>query len=1401
MPFSPQKSGKKKSNVFEKSLETEAIHDFMDSLPECYLEADKEGCILFANKALCRIFNDVKGRFFWDLVSAVEKEEVKKFFKRLNRGGSFAPVLKFGSDTEDNATTSWFEARFTKLQKNREVPVWGVCIRNISEQINIISNLEAEQERFRSLTDNLNVGYYRSEAAEDGKLVLINDALMRMFGYKSRSSLLRKKVASLYVSADQRAEVRRQILTKGYIRNKEVILRKKGGDTFTATLSALLIRDKNGEPLFFDGFIHDISETRIILNAINASEQKYRNLIDTFFDIILITDYRGKILFRNQSLFKQTGWSIRDYQTAFPGSDMIHPEDRERFDLQVQKVIRSRNKYSNPIEFRFRNKNGEWLWFSAIIVKMVFEEQRSLQLIIRNVTREKKFGEELKERELQYKTLFELSPAGIVLESPDGTILDVNPAFCHMMGYTRNELIGKNVRILAPHQDQKLVGENIRKIMSAEVLRHVVRNYTKDGREIHLELHERKFLLPGGVYGIISMANDITDRVKAQEALQESEKKYRMLVEYQNDLVVKIDPTGKFLFVSPSYCKTFGKSESELLGKKFMPLVHKDDREHTAKMMERLYRRPWSCYLEQRAKTARGWRWFAWVDTAIRNEKGEVVEIIGVGRDITRQKEAEQSLKISEKSYKGLFNNATDAIYIQDKQGRFLDVNRGAVKMYGYPRSRFIGQSPDFLSAPGKNDMNKVKTWLRKAFEGKPQRFEFWGIDSKGRVFPKEVRMNRGYYFGQEVVVVFAQDITERYEAQRRLIEQEKLYRQIFNAFPDIYFRSDPEGIVKVISPSVEKLTGYKIEEVIGKNSKDFYASKEEWKTVGHLILQKKGVKDQTVRIRKKSGKILYCSITARLIPGTNGNPPEIEGVLRDITDRYLAEREIRKLSRVVEQSPTIIMITDLKARIEYVNATFTKITGYTFQEVAGKNPKILKSGKTPETVYMHMWNNLIQGKEWTGEFINRKKSGEIYNERAHLFPLKDEKGKVTHYIGLKEDITLQKEMEQELISAKERAVESDRLKSAFLANMSHEIRTPMNAIIGFSQLLDDPDLDESDRNHFIQLIQNSGNDLMHLIDDIIDISRIETGEMRIFKNSHLVDPVMRALRDEYAHFLRSKPEKQNLKIEYQHPVKEAGYQVFTDIDRFKQVMRNLLSNAVKFTEKGKITIGFTPEIRNGQKVLRFYVCDTGIGIPEEQQEKIFESFVQIRPSKSKLYGGTGLGLAITKKIIHLLDGDIWVESKPGKGSTFHFTLPIIDNLPGSDIPGRGKSTDKAEVPALNNVSVVVVDDDPASRELIRSALKKSGASVYVCSSGPEGIEAVRSVIPDIVLLDIRMAGMDGFETLKQIREEFPDLPVIAQTAHAFSEERDKCLKAGFNDYISKPLKLKELFAKIRALV
>ena len=511
-----------------------------------------------------------------------------------------------------------------------------------------------------------------------------------------------------------------------------------------------------------------------------------------------------------------------------------------------------------------------------------------------------------------------------------------------------------------------------------------------------------------------------------------------------------------------------------------------------------------------------------------------------------------------------------------------------------------------------------------------------------------------------------------------------------------------------------------------------------------------------------------------------------------DISARKLAENQLRKLSVAVEQSPAIVVMTDPLGNIEYVNPMFTEVTGYSADEARGQNPRILKSGLMPQSVYEELWRTILSGDVWHGELQNKKKNGELYWDQAVISAIRNKENVITNFVAVKVDISEQKKMFAELIAAKQKAEESDRLKSAFLANISHEIRTPMNGILGFAQLLKSPHLAGEEQAEYIDLIMQSGERMLNLINNLINISRIEAGETML----HVIEtPVNELLSDLYA-FFKPEIEKKGLRLNCKTGLPDVESIVETDSGKLIQILTNLIQNALKFTSKGEIDFGYN---RIGG-ALEFYVIDTGVGIAPDMKEKIFDRFHQVDNTITRTQEGSGLGLSISKAYVELLGGTIRVESREGWGSEFYFTLPYNPEHPRV-ILGAVKEPSHP-IPQLSALCILIAEDDVISSLLLKKNLTAANINILFAINGEEAVAMVRQHPEiNIVLMDIKMPLMNGYEATRLIKELYPNLPVIIQTAFTSKEEEEKAHKAGCDGYITKPINKSELFELIKALL
>ena len=500
--------------------------------------------------------------------------------------------------------------------------------------------------------------------------------------------------------------------------------------------------------------------------------------------------------------------------------------------------------------------------------------------------------------------------------------------------------------------------------------------------------------------------------------------------------------------------------------------------------------------------------------------------------------------------------------------------------------------------------------------------------------------------------------LPKKIKIEKTLRERELALSNLISNLPGLVYRCalDENYTMKYMSEACFRITGYQPEDFIHNKRISFndlilpeYQQPiwERWQKV----LKDKSFFEAEYPIKTASGEIKWVWERGKCIVDEDSELLYLEGYIEDTTNRKLAEKELRKLSRAIEQNPVSVVITNFKGTIEYVNPKFTQMTGYEASEAIGENPRILKSGLMDTEVYRNLWEVILSGKVWSGELINKNKSGKIYWAYKSISPIFDENGKITHFVAVGEDITEEKNREAELIKAKEKAEESDRLKSAFLANISHEIRTPMNGILGFAELLREPGISNENQKEFLDVIEKSGTRMLNIINDLIDISKIEAGEtnLRIRKTN-----INKMLYELHLFFMHESNQK-DIRIDFHCGLPDDESNIETDGTKLNQILTNLIKNAVKFTEKGSVTFGY----HHKKQKLEFFIADTGPGIDPDQKLLIFERFRQGTLGNMPKYEGAGLGLAISKAYVELLGGSIWIESELGKGSTFYFELPV----------------------------------------------------------------------------------------------------------------------------------------------
>ena len=1006
--------------------------------------------------------------------------------------------------------------------------------------------------------------------------------------------------------------------------------------------------------------------------ALKKSEEKFRNFFENSPIGITITSLDDFIQI-NKAFCEMVGYD-EDELLNKSWKEITHPEDISMaFDVLIS-IMKGKSQTAR-LEMRYLHKNGEVIWtdISTSLQRDINNNSTYFITSVQDVTVRKKVEDSLR----KFKMGIENSADAIFITGRDGTIEYINHAFEEIYGYSPCEVIGQTPRILKSGLYSLAYYQQVWKTLwDKRPVTHEIQNKAKDGRLISVGISNNPILDDRGeIIGFISINRDITERKKAEQALMESEGKFRSLAQstplaisiYQGDYCVYTNPAGEAMT---------GYNAEELYRMKYLEIVAPEYQKMVKTMGERrIVRIATEDSYEFRIITKEGFSKWVYLTGSTIIYQGKPARIISV-IDITERKEAEETLLEAGEMMDAFFDQSLDGFFfmmldkpiewsgLTDKEQlleyafshqRITRINQAMADQYGATMDQYIGLTPNDLFL---HDLSYGKRQWRKLFDNGKLHDQTDERKLNGEQIILEVDYTCLYDSKSRITGHFGiqRDITQNKIAVETIKNERKLLRTLIDHLPDAIYVKDKEGRKMVSNRfDIENIGFYNEADVLGKTDLEIYdleigrlSYQDDLRVIqtGETILNRHEV------FQDKNGLPLWLSTSKLPLFDQRGKITGLVGIGRNITEQKKSQETIQKLSKSIEQSPSTIMITDIKGNIEYANPKFTEITGYTIAEVLGKNPRLLKSGMVAAETYKKLWETISSGEVWRGEFLNRKKNGELYWEGCTMTSLKNEEGIITNYIAIKEDISSRKQMEAELIIAKEKAEENDRLKSAFLANMSHEIRTPLNSIIGFSELLSNSELDADQRFEFAQIITNSGNNLLAIISDIMDISKIEAGQVVVRKALFSPQKLIQDIYNEY----EIKALNKGIDLKIVPSLTEEDLLIESDQTKLKQVMINFVGNAIKFTEKGSIEIGLNVIGHS----LQFHVKDTGIGIPGHYHAHIFERFRQVEDSLTRKYGGNGLGLAISKSLIEMLGGKIGMTSELNLGSVFYFVLPDV---------------------------------------------------------------------------------------------------------------------------------------------
>jgi len=763
---------------------------------------------------------------------------------------------------------------------------------------------------------------------------------------------------------------------------------------------------------------------------------------------------------------------------------------------------------------------------------------------------------------------------------------------------------------------------------------------------------------------------------------------------------------------------------------------------------------------------------------------------------LAKVKEMENKLRKVEAERNSIIDNIPFQAWIKDTDGRYLFVNQPFIEAYKTEISKIIGYTvfevfPYKLAQQFHQEDRKVIE-EKRTINYQSKRDNEWFSTVKSPVIGT----------GGEVLGTtgFERNITDNIETLNSLRKERDLLQVLMENIPDlIYFKDINSRFLRINKAKAIEIGLNNPHDAIGKSDFDFYENEKATnKLKDEELIFSSGTNliSKEEKITHTNGKDVWISTTKSPIKDDKGKIIGLVGISRDITGQKEIVQKLNEerdfLQVLMDYIPYTIYFKDLECRFTKINKAQAKMIGVEKPEDAiGKTDFDFFQEQHAKAAYEDEKKILSTGFPLL-EKVEKLKDAEG-NDRwvsATKIPVKDNYGNITGLVGISIDITEKRIAEEKLRESKEKAEESDRLKTAFLANMSHEIRTPMNGIIGFSNLLRNPELNEDERQDFLNHITSCGNTLLNLIDDIIDISKIEAGQIKIRIAESNINDILDELHDSF-NAAKLREDKGQISLIKKADLSDERSVTYTDPFRLRQVLSNLIGNAIKFTLKGSIEFGYTLEPNDN---LKFFVKDTGIGIPKDKQKIIFERFGQVLDSNFYInQKGTGLGLAISSNLVKLLGGKMWVSSEPGIGSEFYFTLPY-NHVEGA-VSKKDENKTPEKLPKYNSKVILIAEDEEINYLFFKEILKNTNASLIWAKNGAEAVNIVNKN-PDIsiIIMDCKMPIMDGYTATEKIKKLHPHLPVVAQTALTMADEREKSVMAGCDAYISKPIKVAELF-------
>ncbi len=1182
----------------------------------------------------------------------------------------------------------------------------------------------------------------------------------------------------------------------------------------------------------------DLERTSAVAQSADMNRMLLATAVKQAPVTIVITDSEGAIQYANPAFTTITGYSLTEALGQNPRilKSGLHPPE---FYTEMWSTLSRGETWKGTVINR--RKDGTLFYEEATISPVRDTAGRTTNYVaVKTDVSEKRLAEEkiriqneiLQDSERRYRTLVQNSGEGIAVVDLDEVFRFANPAAEAIFG----------------SEPGKLVGQSLRRFLSAEALSKVVRQSEPraGGAATSYELEitrpsgeSRRILVTaspqtdetGRTTGTFGVFRDMTESRRAEESLRESESRMRSITDSAQDAILMMDPEGRVSYWNPAAERILGYPAAEAIGKNLHAFIV-PQRYHEAHLAA----------FPAFGRTGQGAAVGKTLELAARRKDGVEISIelslsalelsggwhaVGILRDVTDRKRAEEERQ----KFVSLVEYSSDFIGMASMEGNMLYLNRAGQGLIGISSAEEALSKTVWDFLPEEN-RKRVKNSILPTVMSKGQ----WQGEVELKNFktgvPIPVHLSgfliRNMANGEPLALAcVGRDMSARKQADEALEESEKRFRMLFERNLAGVFRSTLDGTLLECNEAFARILGYASpEEILSPQLKgfsrrdrvraqrvmDFFHESVDRYLYVAKIRQEKTLTNHENCLKRRDGSPVWVLENVSLIEGGEDEPSILYGTVIDISKRKKTEEALRaseeRYRLLFERNLSGVFRTNLEGRILDCNVAFANIYGFDSPDaIKGSNVKSFYTHNEDRSELLtllkesRVLNNI--------DLYMRRRDGTPIWIRENVTMIEGAGGE-EFLEGTIIDITDRKVAEEDLQKAKEIAEQANQSKSEFLANMSHEIRTPMNGVLGMTGLALETELSPIQRE-YLEMVQSSAESLMTIINDILDFSKIEAGKLEL----ESIEMDLESILGKPVDLLAPRAREKGLALTYRL-APDVPRRVVGDPVRLTQVLTNLVGNSLKFTEQGRIEVSVElSALHSGKAFLRFSVHDTGIGIPEDKLDRLFKSFSQVDGSTTRKFGGTGLGLAICKQLVEMMGGEIWVESREGKGSTFFFSAVLGVAEPSArrdradaGIEPQAQASESSTAPGTSEsapLKLLLAEDNLVNKRLAIALLQKRGWDVHDVSNGKEAIQALEKGRYDAILMDVQMPEMDGYTATARVREreaaEGGHIPVIAMTAHAMKGDRERCLDAGMDGYVTKPVKAQNLYDEILRLV